>query len=320
MSQKRFEIRVGLFMFLGLVLLAVLVLLLGKSTTFRGGTFELRLTSENVGGLKVGSSILLSGVNVGRVSGVNLSGDGRSVVIVLNIYRKYHIYSDARFSIEQFGFLGDQYISIRPAENQGQLLKNGDTVECTKPFNMQETVARAAETISRIGQAATNADQAISDVRRYVLTEQTLKQFATSLDQFSQVTGQALDAVSNVNTLVASNALPVTTAVSNLNFFSAQLAPLAEHANVILSTNESAVTEAIRNIQTASVSLTNLMHDLEAHKGLAGRLLSDEQLAANFSELASNLASVTSTLDQRGLWGLMWAKKHKHDPVISTNQ
>ena len=320
MSQKRFEIRVGAFMFLGLVLLALLVLLLSKSTTLHGGTFQLRLTSENVGGLKVGSSILLSGVNVGRVSAVDLSDDGKSVVIVLNIYKKYHIYSDARFSIEQFGFLGDQYISIRPTQNQGQLLKNGDLVECTKPFNMQEAVSRAADTISRIGQAATNANQAISDVRRYVLTEDTLKRFAGSLDQFSLVTGQALDAISNVNTLVASNTQPVTTAVSNLNFFSAELAPLAEHVDLLVSNNESGVTEAIRNIQTASVSLTNLMHDLEAHKGLAGRLLTDEQLAANFSELASNLASVTSTLDQRGLWGIMWSKKHRHDPVTSTNQ
>ena len=320
MSQKRFEIRVGAFVFVGLVLLAVLVLLLSKSTSFRGGTFELQLTSQNVGGLKTGASILLSGVNVGRVSAVTLNEDGRSVIITLNIYKKYHIYSDAEFGVEQFGFLGDQYISIRPTENQGRLLQNGDQVECTKPFNMQEAVSRATETISRIGQAATNANQAISDVRRYVLTEQTLKQLGTSLDQFSLVTGQALDAVSNVNLLVASNALPVTLAVSNLNYFSAQLAPMAEQVNLLVSNNESTVTEAIRNIQTASVSLTNLMHDLETHKGLAGRLLSDEQLAGNFSELATNLVSISATLDQRGLWGLMWSKKPRRASTTCTNQ
>jgi len=56
---------------------------------------------------------------VGRVAGVNLSEDGKSVTILLNIYKRHHIYDDAQFSIEQFGFLGDQYISIRPGETRG---------------------------------------------------------------------------------------------------------------------------------------------------------------------------------------------------------
>lgn len=319
MSQKRYELKVGVFMFIGLALLALLVVLLTKGTTFKGSTIELQLKSENVGGLKVGASILLSGVSVGRVSGVVLSEDGRNVTILLRVFKRHRIYNDAQFSIEKFGFLGDQYISIQPTENKGRELMDGDTVECTKPFNMQEAIARATETISSIGQAATNANQAITDVRRLVLTEETLKRFAGSIGQFSLVTGQALDAVSNVNVLVASNALPVTMAVSNLNHFTAHLAPMAEHLNLLVSSNESTVTEAIGNIQRASVSLTNLMHDLESGKGVAGRLLSDEQMARSFSELTTNLASISSTLDQRGLWGIMWSKKHKRDTVTSTN-
>jgi phospholipid/cholesterol/gamma-HCH transport system substrate-binding protein len=320
MSQKRYEIKVGIFMFIGLVLLAVLVVLLTKGTTFKGATIQLNLNSGDVGGIKAGANVLLSGVSVGRVSDVNLSEDGRSVAIVLSVYKKHRIYQDAQFSIEKLGFLGDQYISIQPTENKGRVLASGDTVECTKPFNMQEAIARATATISSIGQAATNANQAISDVRRFVLTEETLKRFGGSLDQFSLVTGQALDTISNVNTLVTSNALPVTLAVSNLNFLAAQLAPMAEHVNLLVSNNESTVTEAIQNIRLASVSLTNLLHDLETRKGLAGRLLSDEQMSRNFSELASNLASVASTLDKRGLWGLMWAKKpQKPGSATSTN-
>ena len=68
MSKSRLELKVGVFVLIGLLLLATLVILLSKGTTFFTGTFELRLRSGNVGGIKAGANILLSGVPVGRVS------------------------------------------------------------------------------------------------------------------------------------------------------------------------------------------------------------------------------------------------------------
>lgn len=309
MSQPRYETKVGVFVFAGLVLLAVLVILLSKGTTFYHQTFELRLKSGNVGGIKIGANILLSGVAVGRVAGVDLAPDGRSVTMILKIFRKYKIYDDARFEIEQFGFLGDQYVAIHPGANLGRLLKDGDEVHSTEPFNLQQTVANAAETISRIGSVATNVQEAVSDVRRLVLTEETLKSFGGALDRFGVLSSEALYAVSNVNVLIVSNALPVTLAVSNLNNFAAGLSPLTLRASALLSNNEEQITMAIQNIETASSQLTNLMHSLQSQQGLAGRLLNDRQLAADFSQLANNLAVTTSNLNRRGLWGIMWRQK-----------
>ena len=92
MSQSRFQIKVGAFVFMGLLLLAVLILLLGKGATFYRRTYDLNLKSDNVGGIKTGAGVLLSGVSVGRVSGVDLSPDGKSVTIRLSIEEKYKIY------------------------------------------------------------------------------------------------------------------------------------------------------------------------------------------------------------------------------------
>src|SRR5512136_2435295 len=108
MSEIRLQTKVGLFVFLGLVLLAVLVLLFSKGTMFQGTTFTLRLKSNNVAGIGSGANVLLSGVKVGRVSHVSLDPDGRTVTIYLKILQQYRIFLDARFEIESFGFLGDQ--------------------------------------------------------------------------------------------------------------------------------------------------------------------------------------------------------------------
>jgi phospholipid/cholesterol/gamma-HCH transport system substrate-binding protein len=309
MSQTRLETRVGAFVLIGLVLLAVLMLMFSKGTTFSGSSFELRLRSGNVGGIKVGANVLLSGVMVGRVSGVKLDPDGKAVTIFLKISKRYQLYEDAKFEVEQFGFLGDQYVSIYPGDNQGRRLKDGDAVQCRDPFNMQEAVAKATETISHIGQAATNVNQAIDDVRRLVLTEQTLKNLAVSIDRFALLTFDAMSAVSNVNVLVSSNALPVTVAISNLNQFSSQMIPFTTHVTALVTNNAADLTAAIKNIETASGLLTNLLHDLQTRQGLAGRLLRDEEMASNVSAVARNLAVTTSNLNRVGLWGILRKQK-----------
>ena len=118
MEQKRLETKVGLFVFIGLALLAVLLIQFSKGTSLFHGTYELRLHASNVGGLQQRAKVLLAGVQVGSVSDIQLADDTKSVTILLKIYKNFKIYSDARFVIEQSGFLGDQYVAIIPTANQ----------------------------------------------------------------------------------------------------------------------------------------------------------------------------------------------------------
>jgi phospholipid/cholesterol/gamma-HCH transport system substrate-binding protein len=309
MTPSRLETKVGVFVLTGLILLAVLAILFSKGTSFYQRTFTLRLKSSNVSGIKVGANVLVAGVQVGRASGVELDPDGRTVTIHLRIYQKYQIYDDARFEIEASGFLGDQIIAIYPGANAGRLLQNGDEVRCRTPFNVQEAVAQAMETLSHIGQATTNLNAAVSDVRRYALTPQTLTNLAGAIDRLALLSADAGSAISNLDALIEANAGPVTGAVSNLNVFSGQLSPIAARANGILSNNEAAITMAIKNIETASGQLTNLLHELQAGHGPAGRVLHDEELAENISAVARNLSITSSNLNRLGLWGILWSKK-----------
>ena len=309
MSQSRLETKVGLFVLLGLVLLAVLAILFSKGTAFYQRTFTLRLKSSNVSGIMVGAKVLVAGVQVGRASSVELDSDGRTVTIHLRIYQKYQIYDDARFEIEASGFLGDQIIAVYPGANTGRLLQNGDEVQCRTPFNVQEAVAHAMETLSRIGQATTNLNAAVTDVRRYALTPHTLTNLAGAVDRLALLSDDAGNTISNLNSLVVANAQPITTAVSNLNSFSSQLSPVAVRANDLLSNNSAAITLAIRNIETASGQLTNLLRELQTGRGPAGRILHDEEMAENISTVARNLSITSSNLNRLGLWGILWKRR-----------
>ncbi|MBP9902379.1 MAG: MCE family protein [Verrucomicrobia bacterium] len=316
MSQSRMEIKVGVFVLVGLLLLGALTVLFSSGRTFYRNTYELRLKSGDVGGIKTGAGVLLRGVKIGNVAGMKLDPDGRGVTIVLKIDIRQSLFNNARFEMEQSGFLGDRFIAIYPGESGGQRLANGDEVQAGVPFNIQEAVATTTATISKISQATTNLDAAVSDVRRLVLTEATLGKFGASLDRFATLTAEAQAAVSRLNALVASNALPVTEAVSNLNAFTAQLPPLASYVQSLVQSNAGELTTAIKNLETGSATFTNLLTDVQSGHGVAGRLLRDEEMAANVAAITrnlsittSNLSVTTSNLNRGGLWGIMWSKK-----------
>jgi phospholipid/cholesterol/gamma-HCH transport system substrate-binding protein len=316
MEKTHLEIKVGLFVFVGLVLLAVLLIQFSKGTSIFHGTYSLRLHATSVGGLKLRSSVLLSGVPVGSVSDIQLASDDKSVTIILKIYKRFKIYSDARFVIQQQGFLGDQYVAVIPTANQGPPLADGDEVTCEAPFNLQEVARSAAGFIQRIDETARKLDDAVDDVRRVVLNGQTLTNFANVVGNLRTVSEQALDTVNDVNALIVTNGSQINLAVSNMLFFSQQLTLLATNAGSILATNAPEINLAVKNVESSTEVLKQLMNDIQSGKGLAGVVLQNQELATNVQAIVNNLAVATSNLNQLGLWGFLW---HKESPSEPTN-
>jgi len=309
MNKSRLEIKVGLFVAFALILLAVIVVQFSKGTSAFRGTITLKLHAINVGGLKPRASVLLAGVQVGAVKDIVLASDGKSVTILLQIYKEFPIYGDARFVIEQAGFLGDQYVSVIPTENKGNPHVDGDEVECQEPFDLQEVARGAAGFIKRMDETAAKLDASVTDLRAQVLNAQTLSSFGVALTNMKSFTEQALGAVDQIHSLVATNGDQIGIAVSNLVYFSSQMTQLGDEARGILATNGSNIGEATKNIDDMTVTLKQLAADLQAGRGLAGAVLQNQQLATNVQNIAENLAITTSNLNRAGLWGIMWSHK-----------
>src|SRR5258708_22754563 len=121
-----------------MILVVVLLLQFRKGTTFFRHIYTIILKTANVGGLRRRASVLMSGVQVGTISEIELSPQGTNVSILLKIYSQYVIRNDARFVIEQSGFLGDQYVAIYPDKNRGMPLANLADMPAHEPFNLQD--------------------------------------------------------------------------------------------------------------------------------------------------------------------------------------
>ena len=306
-SRSYLEIKVGLFVLIGIVLLATLLLQFSKGTSAFRGTYILKLDAVNVGGLKERASVLLAGVQVGIVKEIQLAPDDKSVVIFLQIYKDYPIYGDARFVIEQAGFLGDQFVSVNPTDNALPILTNNAEVPCQEPFDLQEVARGAAGFIKRMDVTAQKLDDSVTDLRAQVLNARTLSNFGVAITNMKALTEQALDTVHDIHSLVVTNGSQAGIAVSNLVQFSQQLTQLGTSAQGVLATNSVNIDAATKNIADMTVTLKQLATDVQAGKGLAGVVLQDQILATNVQNIAANLSITTSNLNRRGLWGIMWS-------------
>ena len=304
--------KVGLFVFVCLALLALLVVQFSKGTSVFRSTIPLKLHASNVGGIKPRATVLLAGVQVGSVRSADFDKEHGGVIMLLDIYKDAPIYRDSRFVIEQAGFLGDQYVSVIPADppsDKAGKFSDNDTVECQAPFDLQEVARGAAGFIKRMDETAKKLDDSVTDLRAQVLNAQTLSSFGVALTNMKSFTEQALGAISDINQLVATNGAQVGLAVSNLVVFSHQLDQLGVSAQAILATNSVNINDATKNIDDVTVTLKQLAAEVQAGRGLAGAVLQNQELATNVQNIAANLAVTTSNLNRVGIWGILWSQK-----------
>jgi len=320
MDKKRLEWKVGIFVFIGLVGLAALVLQFSRGTSLFKPTYNLYLKSKNVGGLKAGASVLMSGVPIGTVSDIELTPQGTNVTITLKIYTKYAIRKDADVRIEQSGFLGDQYVAVVPGLNEKEPWAPNDHLEANEPFNLQEVARSAANFLKSVDQTTKRLDDAIADVRRLLLNEETLTNLATAVSNARIATEHAVGTVDNINSLVTTNSEAVASAVSNVVFFSQQINQFAGGLKEVLATNSDELNASLKNFEASTASLKGLLQGVQSGQGLAGDVLRNEQLATNVNAIAANLSVTTSNLNRLGLWHFLWHKEVPPDEKTSKSK
>src|SRR5687767_8317709 len=106
--KPRTEIKVGLFVILGLVLAALLIIKFNKGAGPLTKTYRLRMQAKDVSGVIPGSFILMAGVRVGSVEQIELDSASGSVTIISRLLSRYQLREDSQFMIKQSGFLGDE--------------------------------------------------------------------------------------------------------------------------------------------------------------------------------------------------------------------
>jgi phospholipid/cholesterol/gamma-HCH transport system substrate-binding protein len=130
-TMKKFdlELAVGLFIIAGILCLGYLSIKLGKIEVVGKKGYEIYGVFSNVGGLKVGESVEIAGVNVGRVTSIAL--DNYQAHVVLNFPKGLKVQEDAIASVKTRGLIGEKYIEITPGGSE-EIIKPGGRIQETQ--------------------------------------------------------------------------------------------------------------------------------------------------------------------------------------------
>jgi phospholipid/cholesterol/gamma-HCH transport system substrate-binding protein len=134
-ANRTLEIGTGLFVLLGFAALLFLTTQLPASGLKLGGAkagYHVTAEFDNIGDLKVGSPVTMSGVSLGEVEDIHFDPQDYKAVVRLRIDPKYKQIPDDSFaSIQTQGLLGGKYISLSPGGSD-TFLKDGSRIEQTQ--------------------------------------------------------------------------------------------------------------------------------------------------------------------------------------------
>lgn len=132
MKKYTMETTVGIFLVIGLLCVGYMTVKLGHVSLLGDNSYSLFARFTSVTGLRVGSSVHMLGIQVGRVERLTMDQKDQKAVVEIRIQEGVKIYDDAIASIKTEGLIGDQYISIDPG-GSGAPLAPGAIITETQP-------------------------------------------------------------------------------------------------------------------------------------------------------------------------------------------
>jgi phospholipid/cholesterol/gamma-HCH transport system substrate-binding protein len=142
MKKITTEFVVGLFMLAGFLAFAYLSSQMGEFSIFSlEKKYQIEAEFDNVSGLKVGATVEIAGVTIGKVSGIAL-GEGDLARVVLLLNRDVEVTADARASIRTQGLIGDKYIKSIQGADEERLQEGGEIFETESSIDFEELVSK----------------------------------------------------------------------------------------------------------------------------------------------------------------------------------
>jgi phospholipid/cholesterol/gamma-HCH transport system substrate-binding protein len=141
--NRSLEIGTGLFVLLGFAALLFLTTQLPASGLKLGGAhpgYHVDAEFDNIGDLKVGSPVTMSGVRMGEVMSIHFDPKDYKAVVGMRIDSQYNqIPEDSYASIQTQGLLGGKYIGLSPGGSD-TYLKQGSRIEQTQSAIVLESL------------------------------------------------------------------------------------------------------------------------------------------------------------------------------------
>ena len=167
------ELRVGLFVLAGVILLVVVIFYVTGAGAL-GPKYLLRAYLPEVDGLTVGAPVRVDGVDVGNVEKIEMASltpgtsqeKNKSIEVDLRIQKSFQDYirTDSTAGLVTEGLLGNRYVDIDRGF-VGRVLQNDDEVPGREEKALKEVVERSADLMENLNAITQQASDVLTDIR-----------------------------------------------------------------------------------------------------------------------------------------------------------
>ena len=176
MKDVNFELKVGIFVFIGLVILFIIVFSIGDFNFFNK-SYTVRTIFGYANGIGMDAPVRYAGVDVGEVDNIKVFYDDKDkktkVEILAKIYGNVKMTEDVDARINTLGLLGEKYLEIFPGEGKGKVLKDGDTIIGHDPVPVEKLTEQMKELADSAGKVVKRLEEGEGTVGK-LLTDDTV--------------------------------------------------------------------------------------------------------------------------------------------------
>lgn len=273
------EVRVGVFVLVGLLAFFIALFTMTDVGTFRG-RYYLTTMVENAGGMRRGDPVQMRGVNIGRVVGFNILPNG--VEVRLELYDQYAVPEGSVAEVSSSGLLGGMTVNVIPA-NSEERLGNGDRIP---GVTADDIFAQAAGVGTRADTALMRVNALLSD-RTIGAVGQSAVEMRALLGELSVLAAQQRQELAALSTSLRRSASGVERATAG---------PELERSVARIDSLTARLDQTSRTLNQASGSLDTVLGRLARGEGTLGKLSTDEALYENLRSTAANMNELVADI------------------------
>ena len=310
--ERATKVRVGVFVLVGLAVFLGVIYMLGA----RARLFEARYTLygefTEVGGLQEGATVRLAGVQIGRVSKVELPPQpGGKVRVEMKIAKQFadRIRKDSEARIQTQGLLGDRIVEITVGSAQTAAVQPGETLKSRDPVDISNVIGEGAGVVRSVAALADSFNKIAEEFQATRVMQDlgdTVKTARKAADQVSRIADRVEKGPGLAHTLLYEEPIALRRVNDLITSTQTLVARIerGEGAAGVLTSEQS--TQAAKRLVAAMERFGNLADRPATDEGLLTALLFDpkyksvledlQQVAHNFRDVSDRIAGGKGTI------------------------
>ncbi|MEW6245918.1 MAG: MlaD family protein [Nitrospirota bacterium] len=162
------QVKIGILVLISLAIVMIMILNLEEGLGVLSRKTQFRAMVSHTQGLKVGSPVLMNGVNIGNVHKIEIARNAPQVEITFTVKREVaqHVREDASINIRALGLLGDKYLEIVPGTPTRPSLEPGAILTGKAETDITSLASGASATIENVNTALQEVQRALAAITK----------------------------------------------------------------------------------------------------------------------------------------------------------